>query len=109
MNHLLCQIWLYNVDGSPNEIGKITEAIDLVVQYKGHKSQSRFYILSIGHKAIVLGNTWLAEHNPDIDWQCYDLNHELQSRASAHWPTPSLGLEARPWGGGTVTNHSTDS
>jgi len=23
------------VDGSPNEIGKITEAIDLVVQYKG--------------------------------------------------------------------------
>ena len=31
-------ISLYNADGSPNEIGKITEAIDLVVQYKGHKA-----------------------------------------------------------------------
>ena len=29
-------IGLYNADGLPNEIGKITEEIDLVVQYKGH-------------------------------------------------------------------------
>ena len=28
---ILHPIGLYNVDGSPNEIGKITEAIDLVV------------------------------------------------------------------------------
>ena len=62
------QIGLYNADGSPNEIGKITEAINLVVQYKGHSSQSKFYISSIGHKAIVLGHAWLAEHNPDINW-----------------------------------------
>ena len=61
-------IGLYNADGSPNEIGKITEAIDLVVQYKGHKSRSKFYVSSVGHKAIVLGHTWLAEHNPDINW-----------------------------------------
>ena len=33
-------ISLYNADGSPNEIGKITEAIDLVVQYKGHRTSS---------------------------------------------------------------------
>ena len=59
---------LYNADGSPNEIGKITEAIDLVVQYKGHKGWSKFYVSSIGHKALVLGHTWLAEHNPDINW-----------------------------------------
>jgi len=44
------------------------EAIDLVVQYKGHKSQSKFYVSSVSHKAIVLGHTWLAEHNPDINW-----------------------------------------
>ena len=62
-------IRLYNADGSPNEIRKITEAIDLIVQYKGHKSWSKFYVLSVGHKAIVLGHTWLAEHNPDINWR----------------------------------------
>ena len=61
-------IGLYNADGSPNEIGKITKAINLVVQYKGHKSRSKFYVSSVGHKAIVLGHTWLVEHNPDINW-----------------------------------------
>jgi len=61
-------IGLYNADGSPNEIGKITEAIDLVVQYKGHKSWSKFYVSSVSHKAIILGHTWLVEHNPDINW-----------------------------------------
>ena len=66
-------IRLYNADRSPNEIGKITEAIDLIVQYKGHKSQSKFYVSltvsSISHKAIILGHTWLVEHNPDINWR----------------------------------------
>ena len=62
-------IGLYNADRLPNEIGKITEAIDLVVQYKGHRSQSKFYVSSVGHKAIVLGHTWLAEHSPDINWR----------------------------------------
>ena len=47
-------IRLYNADGSPNEIRKITEAIDLIVQYKGHKSRSKFYVSSVGRKAIVL-------------------------------------------------------
>ena len=65
--HLPHLIGLYNADRSPNEIRKITEAIDLIVQYKGHKSWSKFYISSVGHKAIVLGHTWLAEHNPDIN------------------------------------------
>ena len=50
-------------------ISKITKAIDLVVQYKGHKSWSKFYVSSVGHKAIILGHTWLAEHNPDINWR----------------------------------------
>ena len=61
-------IGLYNTDRLPNEIRKITEVIDLIVQYKGHKSQSKFYVSSIGHKAIVLGHTWLMGHNPDINW-----------------------------------------
>ena len=37
---LLHLIGLYNADRLPNEIGRFTEAIDLVVQYKGHRSQS---------------------------------------------------------------------
>ena len=65
---LPCLIGLYNADGLPNKIGKITKAINLVVQYKGHKSRSKFYVSSVGHKAIILGHTWLTEHNPNINW-----------------------------------------
>ena len=43
------------------------EAINLIVQSKGHKSRSKFYISSGGHKVIVLGHIWLVEHNPDIN------------------------------------------
>jgi len=45
---------VYNVDGTPNEAGHITEAIDLVIRYKDHNKQSPFYVSSIGHKAIIL-------------------------------------------------------
>ena len=27
---------VYNVDGTPNKVGHITEVINLIVQYKGH-------------------------------------------------------------------------
>ncbi len=33
---LPCLLAVYNVDGTPNEAGHITEAIDLVVRYKDH-------------------------------------------------------------------------
>jgi len=74
-------IGLYNVDRSPNEIGKITEAIDLVVQYKGHKSQSKFYVSSVGHKAIVLGHTWACGAQPQ---------HQLAHRRSQVDTLPRL-------------------
>ena len=89
---ILHPISLYNTDGLPNEIGKITEAMDLVVQYKGHRSQSKFYISSIGHKAIILGHTWLAEHNPDINWRTGEVKMTCcpdycgHTEADAHQP-----------------------
>ena len=41
---------------------------NLIVQYKGHKRGSKFYVSSVGHKVIILGHTWLVEHNPNINW-----------------------------------------
>jgi len=56
------------VDGTPNEAGHITEAIDHVIRYKDHDGWSPFYVSSIGHKAIILGHPWLVKHNPEINW-----------------------------------------
>ena len=58
---------VYNVDGSPNEARYITEAVDLMVQYKDHSEDCSFHITSIGWTTI-LGHMWLMAHNPDIDW-----------------------------------------
>ena len=55
-------IGLYNADSLPNEIWKITEAINLIVQYKSHKSWSKFYGSTLSHKALVLGHTQLKPH-----------------------------------------------
>jgi len=34
--HLPRAIPVYNMDGTPNEAGHITEAVDLIVHYKNH-------------------------------------------------------------------------
>jgi len=64
---------IYNVDGTPNEAGHITEVVDLVVQHKEHSKQAMFHITSIGKTTIILGHTWLMEHNPKIDWHMGDI------------------------------------
>src|SRR5882724_5396355 len=62
-------ILVYNVDGTPNEAGHITEVVDLIVQYKDHSEWATFHIMGIGRTTIILGHTWLMEHNPEIDWR----------------------------------------
>src|SRR5882724_6758852 len=61
-------ILVYNVDRTPNEAGHITEVVDLIVQYKDHSEWATFHVTGIGRTMIILGHTWLMEHNPKIDW-----------------------------------------
>jgi len=56
------------MDGTPNEAGRITEAVDLIVKYKDHTDRLTFHVMSVGQGTIILGHTWLAEHNPNINW-----------------------------------------
>src|SRR5882724_885299 len=67
-------ILVYNVDGTPNEAGHITEVVDLSVQYKDHSEWVTFHITGIGRITIILGHTWLMEHNPEIDWRTGEIS-----------------------------------
>jgi len=58
---------VYNINGIPNEAGHITKVVDLIVQYKDHSEQVTFHVTSISQTMIILGHTWLMEHNPKID------------------------------------------
>src|SRR5882724_12829951 len=42
--------------------------MDLIIQYKGHSERATFHVTGFSQMTIILGHTWLMEHNPEIDW-----------------------------------------
>jgi hypothetical protein len=70
---LHCPIPLFNVDRSPNEAGSITKIVNAVLHYDGHTERTSFAVTSLGKQDIILGFTWLQEHNPEINWQTHKI------------------------------------
>jgi Retroviral aspartyl protease len=64
-------ITMFNVDGSPNEAGSITEIVNAVLCYNGHTEQTSFAVTSLEKQDIILGFTWPQENNPEINWQAH--------------------------------------
>ena len=59
---------VYNVDGTPNKAGSVTEIVDLVLRYKNHSERTTFAVSSLGKQKLILGHSWLHKHNPEINW-----------------------------------------
>jgi len=76
-----CPIPVYNVDGSPNEAGQISEVVDVVLHYKTHSKRTLLAVSSLGKQNMILGYTWLKDHNPEIDWQ----TGEVQMNRCSPW------------------------
>jgi hypothetical protein len=70
---LLYPIPVYNVDGTLNEVGSITEVVDMILHYKDHCECTPAAVSSLGHQKLILGYTWLKEHNPEINWQTQEV------------------------------------
>jgi len=60
---------VFNVDGSPNEAGRISEVVDVVLRYKTHSERTLLAISNLGKQNMILGYTWLKDHNPEVNWQ----------------------------------------
>jgi len=60
---------VYNVDSSPNEAGRISEVVDIVLRYKTHSKRTLLAVSSLGKQNMILGYTWLKDHNPEVNWQ----------------------------------------
>jgi len=59
---------VYNVDGTPNEQGVIHDIVDVVMRSCDHTEQAQFAVTGLGKSQMILGLSWLWEHNPKIDW-----------------------------------------
>jgi len=62
-------ILVYNVDGSPNEADQISEVVDVVLCYKTHSERTLLAVSSLRKQNMILGYTWLKDHNPEVNWQ----------------------------------------
>jgi len=60
---------VFNVDGSPNEAGQISEVVDVVLRYKTHSERMLLAVSGLGKQSLILGYDWLKDHNPKIDWE----------------------------------------
>jgi Retroviral aspartyl protease len=60
---------VYNVDGTENQGGIISESCVLHVRRGERQIAQRFYVTNLGQDRIILGYPWLREFNPEIDWE----------------------------------------
>ena len=50
---------VFNVDGTRNEAGSITEIVDTILRYNGHTERMSFAVTNLGKQDVILGFTWL--------------------------------------------------
>jgi hypothetical protein len=72
------------MDGSPNEASSVSEVWEAVLQFRDHSEWATFAVTGLGKQDIILGLTWLREHNPEVDWQS---NEVKMSRCPNHCHT----------------------
>lgn len=66
---LMHPIPVRNVDGTLNEAGSISEVVDTLLRFKGHTERALLAVTKLGTQCVLLGYSWLHEHNPEVDWQ----------------------------------------
>jgi hypothetical protein len=58
---------VYNVDGTANDTGMITDIADVILRYENHSEHTQLAITRLGKQSLILGYNWLCNHNPEIN------------------------------------------
>jgi len=58
----------------------------MTLQYKDHTERAVFVVMDLGCQDMILGISWLQEHNPEIDWQTGEVKMlRCPCKCSACW------------------------
>jgi len=58
-----------NMDRTANVGGAIMHQVEYNMFFKGHVKRARMDMYNLGKTEVILGMSWLAAHNPEIDWE----------------------------------------
>jgi hypothetical protein len=64
---------VYNVNGTTNDTGTITDIADMILRYEQHSERTQLAVTHLGKQSLILGYNWLCNHNPEINWQTKDV------------------------------------
>jgi hypothetical protein len=64
---------VYNVNGTANDAGAITDIADVILRYENHSEHTQLAVMRLGKQNLILGYNWLCNHNPEINWQTKDI------------------------------------
>jgi hypothetical protein len=67
------EIRVFNADATENKKGLIKEYIRLPITIGDHTNYQSFLVTDIGRQDIILGMSFLREHNPEINWSANKL------------------------------------
>jgi hypothetical protein len=90
MRPLSKPIPVYNVDGTANDAGAITDIADIILCYQNHSERTQLAVTCLGKQSLILGYNWLRNHNPEINWQTKDVKC-----LAAHYNVPPAELKIR--------------
>jgi len=62
-------IYVRNVDSSLNKKGPIKHTVEVKIYYQGHRERTEIDVIGGQKWTVILGMSWLAHHNPEINWK----------------------------------------
>ena len=80
-------ITIYNVDGTENKTGTITQYVDVNLQIGNRTTSTKLLVTGLGCQKIILGFPWFKEQNLKINWETGTLTWQKENR------TPATSIE----------------
>ena len=59
---------LFNIDGTQNREGSITDVAVLDLVIGSHSERIVLVVTDIGPEDLIIGIDWMRRYNPEIDW-----------------------------------------